>query len=235
MDVQGLAGDVDVGAALLLDLLQHVVAGGAADDELLVGPAVGAVHGESTADALDHAGEKRRQRHVLQLLVGQRLAEEVKVVLALEGDGAAVGTDALHPALELLDNAHLVISEVDEHAVFTEEQHFAEGRYLMTGFDRDTILEPESADGVECHFGDDSFAGSGAVQFGIMHDDELAVRGTLQIEFNDIHAHRDSRLNGRDGVLGPSSPVGTVGSHEHTWTVGVKQICTNLFATGSII
>ena len=122
--------------------------------------------------------------------------------------------------------------EVDEHAVFAEEQHFAEGRYLMTGFDRDTILEPESADGVECHFGDDSFAGSGTVQFGIMHDDELTVRGTLEIEFDNIHAHRDSGLNSRDGVLGPSSPVGTVGSHEHTWTVWVEQVRTDLFGTG---
>lgn len=122
--------------------------------------------------------------------------------------------------------------EVDEHAVFTEEQHFAEGRYLMAGLDGNAVLEPESADGVECHFGDDSFAGSGAVQFGIMHDDELAVRSTLQIEFDNIHAHRDSRLNGRDGVLGPSSPIGTVGCHEHTWTVGVKQVGTNLFGTG---
>ena len=122
--------------------------------------------------------------------------------------------------------------EVDEHAVFAEEQHFAEGRYLMAGLDRDTILEPESADGVECHFGDDSFAGSGAIQFGIMHDDELTVRGTLEIEFDNIHAHRDSRLNGRYGVLGPASPVGTVGSHEYTLAVGVKQVGTDLFGTG---
>ena len=72
---------------------------------------------EAATDALDHAGEQLRQGDVLELRVRDGLAEEEEVVFALERDGAAVGTDALHPALELLHHTDLVIAEIDDHAV----------------------------------------------------------------------------------------------------------------------
>ena len=47
--MQCLALDVDVSAALFLDLAQDVVAGRAVDDEFLIGPALGAVNGKAAS------------------------------------------------------------------------------------------------------------------------------------------------------------------------------------------
>jgi hypothetical protein len=118
--------------------------------------------------------------------------------------------------------------KIDEYAVLSEEERISERGYLSSGLDGDAVLESEGAYGVESQFGNDAFAGRCPVEFGIMHDNELAVGGALQVKFYDIHAHVDSGLNGRQRVLGPSSPISPVGNDKHTLTIRVKQVGTDL-------
>ena len=104
----------------------------------------------------------------------------------------------------------------------------------MACADADAVLETEGADGVECKFGYTSFAGSSAVDFGIMHNDELAVGSALQVKFNDVHAHVDCRLDGRQRVLRPIAPICTMRSDEHAFAVGVEQVCAYLFTAAKL-
>ena len=76
-------------------------------------------------------------------------------------------------------------------------------------------FEEAPLDGVVGNFGDKSASRGGAVQRPVVADDQHAVGGQRQVDFDDVGTHADDRFDGCQGVLGIVAPVAAVAGDQH--------------------
>ena len=142
-------------------------------------------------------------------------------------DHLARGTRLLHHLISLAE-VLVALIDIDENLSLAQVERLLKGGNRVAGAYSMARLEAELLQFGRCEVAHLAVTGGCAVHRIVMHEEEHAVLGHVQVEFYHIHTHIYAVLESLQGVLGSVAPVAAVSHHQHFLRLGIVQL-TNEF------